>query len=352
MKTTTQNRDAVARAMDWLGQLREDGSDEPAFEGGGEPASVAGRHETVAGPAESFAESSVSPAMPPESAAGPPESYAGPPETYVVRPEAYYLGPPESYAGPAESYGDPAERYANPVERYANPAESYASSAESYGDPAERYASPVESYGDPAERYANPAERYANPAESYTSPATAYAGPTQTVAGPPTTYAGPPETVPSLPTTLPGPPVDSPVTMPNGTGSASGTSESLEIPEPAPIGDELRIPTAWCEMDSCISHYAHPAALGEVDNRSRAIAAGWRIDALGRLACPKCQQGPWFWATQALARWDRGRAVAMATLMTAVVRADGNSAPGSGTGSAAIPAVEQELAPLPSYDRR
>jgi hypothetical protein len=331
MKTTTQNGDAVARAMDWLGQLREDGSDEPAFEGGGEPASVAGRHETVAGPAESFAESSVSPAMPPESAAGPPESYAGPPETYVVRPEAYYLGPPESYAGPAESYGDPAERYANPVE--------------SYGDPAERYANP-------AERYANPAESYANPAERYASPATAYAGPTQTVAGPPTTYAGPPETVPSLPTTLPGPPVDSPVTMPNGTGSASGTSESLEIPEPAPIGDELRIPTAWCEMDSCISHYAHPAALGEVDNRSRAIAAGWRIDALGRLACPKCQQGPWFWATQALARWDRGRAVAMATLMTAVVRADGHSAPGSGTGSAAIPAVEQELAPLPSYDRR
>jgi hypothetical protein len=144
----------------------------------------------------------------------------------------------------------------------------------------------------------------------------------------------------------------SPTAMANTTDSGSGTSERLEIPEPAPIGDELRIPTAWCEMDSCISHYAHAAALGEVDNRSRAIAAGWRIDALGRLACPQCQQGPWFWATQALARWDRGQAVAMATLMTAVVRADDFDEPGVRAESAVIPAAEQALVPLPPYDRR
>ena len=46
----------------------------------------------------------------------------------------------------------------------------------------------------------------------------------------------------------------------------------------------------WCEMGSCISWHADPAALGEADTRARAIAAGWRIDALGRLACPQCQQ--------------------------------------------------------------
>ena len=46
----------------------------------------------------------------------------------------------------------------------------------------------------------------------------------------------------------------------------------------------------WCEMGPCISWHADPAALGEADTRARAIAAGWRIDALGRLACPRCQQ--------------------------------------------------------------
>ena len=46
----------------------------------------------------------------------------------------------------------------------------------------------------------------------------------------------------------------------------------------------------WCEMGSCISWYTDPAALGEADTRARAIGAGWRIDALGRLACPRCQQ--------------------------------------------------------------
>ena len=52
----------------------------------------------------------------------------------------------------------------------------------------------------------------------------------------------------------------------------------------------------WCEMGSCISWYADPEALGEADTRARAIGAGWRIDALDRLACPQCQQSdPGFW---------------------------------------------------------
>ena len=95
----------------------------------------------------------------------------------------------------------------------------------------------------------------------------------------------------------------------------------IEITERAAIGDELRIPLAWCEMGSCISHYADPEALGEADIRTRAIAAGWRVDALGRLACPQCQQADsWFWTAHPVALWDRDTAVAMTTLLAAAVR--------------------------------
>ena len=70
----------------------------------------------------------------------------------------------------------------------------------------------------------------------------------------------------------------------------------------------------WCEMGSCISWHADPAALGEADTRARAINAGWRIDALGRLACPQCQQtDPGFWATSQVVRWDRHTAFARAS---------------------------------------
>ena len=96
---------------------------------------------------------------------------------------------------------------------------------------------------------------------------------------------------------------------------------SVEIPERSAIGDELRIPIAWCEMGSCISRHEDPAALGEADIRARAVAEGWRVDALGRLACPKCQQSDaWFWTAQPVAPWDRETAVARTTLMAAVVR--------------------------------
>src|SRR5215472_18119512 len=52
----------------------------------------------------------------------------------------------------------------------------------------------------------------------------------------------------------------------------------------------MRRPIVWCQIGSCISRYEDPAALGEADIRSRAISAGWRHDAVGRLACPHCQQ--------------------------------------------------------------
>jgi len=79
------------------------------------------------------------------------------------------------------------------------------------------------------------------------------------------------------------------------------------------IGDELRMPIMWCEMGSCISWHADPFALGEADNRARAIQAGWRIDALGRMTCPQCQQTTVaFRATRPVVLWDRATAMAMA----------------------------------------
>jgi hypothetical protein len=81
----------------------------------------------------------------------------------------------------------------------------------------------------------------------------------------------------------------------------------------AVIGDQLRIPIIWCEMRSCVSWHADPEALGEADNRRRAFRAGWRIDALGRLACPQCQQTDAdFWATAPVVPWDRYTAIARA----------------------------------------
>ena len=73
------------------------------------------------------------------------------------------------------------------------------------------------------------------------------------------------------------------------------------------------MPIMWCEMGYCISWHADPSALGEADNRARAIQAGWRIDALGRMTCPQCQQTTVaFRATRPVVLWDRATAMAMA----------------------------------------
>jgi len=102
----------------------------------------------------------------------------------------------------------------------------------------------------------------------------------------------------------------------------AGASACAEITEPSAIGDQLRIPLAWCEMGSCISHHADRAALGEADIRARAILVGWCVDALGRLACPRCQQnGAGFRASRPVALWDREAAITRALLMTAALRA-------------------------------
>ena len=101
-----------------------------------------------------------------------------------------------------------------------------------------------------------------------------------------------------------------------------------EVTERAVIGDQLRMPIMWCEMGSCISWHADPAALGEADARARAIGADWRIDAFGRLVCPRCQQtDPGFWATGPVVLWDRYTAVARAA-RAAAVHGDGTAAAG------------------------
>jgi hypothetical protein len=105
---------------------------------------------------------------------------------------------------------------------------------------------------------------------------------------------------------------------PLGRARAARTGPPAGAPVRAVIGDELRMPIMWCEMDSCISWHADRTALGEADVRARAIRAGWRIDALGRLACPQCQQTKVaFRATRPVVLWDRATAIAMAARATA-----------------------------------
>lgn len=73
--------------------------------------------------------------------------------------------------------------------------------------------------------------------------------------------------------------------------------------ERAVIGDQLRLPMAWCQSGTCINRYADPDALGEVDVRVRAVIAGWCADAFGRMICPSCQQREHVWSTRAPVPW-------------------------------------------------
>ena len=74
----------------------------------------------------------------------------------------------------------------------------------------------------------------------------------------------------------------------------------------AVIGNELRLPAVWCELGTCIERFSQPDALGMGDIRARAEAAGWRQDAFGRLACPRCQQADAaFRATHPVVPWSR-----------------------------------------------
>ena len=76
----------------------------------------------------------------------------------------------------------------------------------------------------------------------------------------------------------------------DGDRAASLTALAAE----AVIGNRLRLPEARCEGGACGARFEDPAALGEGDLRTRAIAAGWREDLAGLLTCPACQQrSPW-----------------------------------------------------------
>jgi hypothetical protein len=121
------------------------------------------------------------------------------------------------------------------------------------------------------------------------------------ISGPaPARPAAPSGPAPSSPAPPPPPP------PPHAAGVAPARHASRRPswrPDPsvrAIIGDEIRIPIMWCQFGTCIARYTHHGALGERDLRARALEAGWRYDALGRLACPDCaQHDPAFWPTQA-----------------------------------------------------
>jgi hypothetical protein len=95
-------------------------------------------------------------------------------------------------------------------------------------------------------------------------------------------------------------PRQAPAQQPAAQQPAARWPVRRRVPPVRPIiGDELRIPIMWCEFGTCIERYTHVDALGEQDLRYRALAAGWRYDLLGRLACPSCvQYDETFWITR------------------------------------------------------
>jgi hypothetical protein len=66
--------------------------------------------------------------------------------------------------------------------------------------------------------------------------------------------------------------------------------DPLAVTEHCFICDQIRLPAARCDIVGCGAEFADLAALGEADNRARALVAGWRVDAFGQLVCPACQQ--------------------------------------------------------------
>ncbi|HTT55186.1 MAG TPA: hypothetical protein VMH35_27670 [Streptosporangiaceae bacterium] len=139
------------------------------------------------------------------------------------------------------------------------------------------------------------------------------------------------------------------------TSARAGTPAQAGAPAStarATIGDQLRRPIMWCEMTSCISYHADPAALGEADARARALRAGWRIDSLGRLACPHCLQTRTFWAPHPVVAWDRDAAMVMATLATVQAGRDsGRHAQPAWHHEERHPSDAWQAAPIPAQQR-
>ena len=134
------------------------------------------------------------------------------------------------------------------------------------------------------------------------------------------------------------------------TRAPAKASPPAEITERAVIGDQLRMPIMWCEMGSCISWHADPAALGEADIRARAIGVGWRVDAFGRLACPRCQQtAPGFRVSRPVVLWNRHAAITRAAWMAGM---HGNGAAGEHGRGPRPPASRRPGASPPEPQRR
>ena len=293
----TQAKDAVALAMDWLAQLREEDSREEDSAGpppgDGQPAT------DNAPPAGDFGD--VPPAAPPAADFTDPGPPAFTDPAPAAPPAADYRDVPAAVS-PAADWWDTV-----PAAPPAADLRDEDPSAPLAGDSWPVAAPPAAAFTDPAPPAVGWGDAVppAPPATESWWAAAPPAGQSWWPAGPPAAdswgaAAGPPGTAPP---------------------SRAGSKADVEITERAVIGDELRIPVAWCEMGACISHYADPAALGEADIRARAVEAGWRADALDRLACPQCQQGDsWFWTAHPAVLWDRDTAVAMTTLMAAAVR--------------------------------
>lgn len=147
---------------------------------------------------------------------------------------------------------------------------------------------------------------------------------------------------PAPPDELPGLPSGHSCSLPADPSAPRGSPRHAT--QRAVIGDELRKPVLWCQMGSCVSRFADPDALGEADNRARAIGDGWREDAFARFACPAClQTSPEFRVKYPVVAWDKKRAIAMATLMTAAMEHYRHSDPADDTGW--IPAIEPASIP-------
>jgi hypothetical protein len=84
------------------------------------------------------------------------------------------------------------------------------------------------------------------------------------------------------------PPADAPA--PRSPGRYDPLVHPVALTEHCVLGDQIRVPAAWCDTAGCAARFADPAALGEADNRGRALIAGWSADALGQLMCPACQE--------------------------------------------------------------
>ena len=319
-----QAEDAVARAMDWLAKLREEDGTEPSSDGDGKPPADAAPHADAVlpvpvpraaaepKPAEPQAAESLS-AAPLAAEPKPAEPLdAEPPHAapLAVKPLASVTTEPQPHEPVAAELLHAVSLVAEPVGAEPQPHEPVAAElppavslvAEPVGTEPQSFdpltaepLAPVPSAAEPL----TPLPPVPVPRAADVPPVAAWASAAWATA------AAPAAAVP--PTSLP--------------GRRTRLRTSVEITERSAIGDELRIPIAWCEMGSCISHHEDPAALGEADIRARAVAEGWRVDALGRLACPKCQQSDaWFWTAHPVAPWDRETAVARTTLMAAVVR--------------------------------